>query len=287
MAAHLAGFVAGALLTLPLTSKVRGQYPAPEASLGLRSVLGGLSAVFGIGLVTAVGYAATYSPEKDLTNWEGIIRHERTRPTFLNQFAWHAAIEENTVQQRLQLAEEAAQRAHRQLPHEGAYRDTLATVLYRLGRYDEAIVHQKSVLEAQPSGEDSPLPRMVESSRVYATQLGRFLAARLESGIDDESFPSLEILKGSELELRIPSEHGSGLNLYALAQRGQRTVGLLRVQTRSGLGGAQRFILKSDLDVQAGVHFRVVLAESSSGADLKEEIVSHYWPSDPTVSAYP
>jgi hypothetical protein len=161
IAAHLGGFIAGAIVAvLLIPSQVIGR----EARLGpiVPVVAGSMVAlmVFAI-VIQIVGdrSAATIHP------LELAQRQQRVAPAALNGLAWAEAIARHPDEQRLVLAQEAATRAVAADPGEAAFLDTLATVCYRRRQLERAISLERLALGLE------------SSNTFYSSQLARFLSA--------------------------------------------------------------------------------------------------------------
>jgi hypothetical protein len=143
-----------------------------------------LSAVAGVLLVasvTALGYATTieHGPETQAHVVEQSDDAER-----LNAFAWQMALKSDPTSDELELAEDAARKSIG-LPApastRASVRDTLATVLYRQGRFIEAAREEHGVLGEQPNPH-------------AASQLARFLDAARTAGLSvDTSSAALQL----------------------------------------------------------------------------------------------
>lgn len=110
----------------------------------------------------------------------------------LNQYAWTLAVDPQTPPDRLELALIASDRAaglEDRAPHRPAALDTKATVLHRLGRSEEAIGLELSVLDERPDLE------------MFATQLARFIRAA-----DRAALPAERKLEGVSIRLRAEAE---------------------------------------------------------------------------------
>jgi membrane protease YdiL (CAAX protease family) len=88
----------------------------------------------------------------------------------LNNLAWSIAIDPSSSVPCLRKAEEAIDAALRQVPDGSGFLDTKATILYRLGRLDEAIEIERVPID---SG---------RGSGFHLSQVDRFLRAREPSG---------------------------------------------------------------------------------------------------------
>jgi hypothetical protein len=122
--------------------------------------------------VGAAAWAIADLPGRGL-ELEKVAVESSTNGDRLNEYAWRLAVgAEEPSRARLELALAAARRSVGLEDNELlrlTKRDTEATVLHRLGRHEEAIRLELDVLEARPS------------AITTATQLARFLAARLDA----------------------------------------------------------------------------------------------------------
>jgi hypothetical protein len=161
-------------------------------------------------------------------------------PILLNDAAWMIAIDPEAEPLDLEAALEAAERAVAAYPDEGptgheAVVDTQATLLFRLGRYREAVAVERGVFEGVPES-------------VYAAQLARFLRAAVERDgpilVGEPPALGLDYAAPS-VRMTLEGELPNGLVFYALVMKDGDMIGLVRgsappgtaLPSRHGLGG--------------------------------------------------
>lgn len=183
----LIGLLTGVVIAALVTDR------DPEIPLSTSPRWSALAAALLIALhATAAVFALFELPGRGL-ELERVAVENLSDARRLNEYAWQLAVaEERPADERLELALDAADRAIGLEAHgllRLAYRDTHATVLYRLGRYEAAIAEEREVLEERPE------------SLTSATQLARFLDARLEK--DGPLGTSSAPLEGVEVTLEL------------------------------------------------------------------------------------
>lgn len=230
-AAHLGGFLAGVLVAAPLVDK--------DPELPLRRAPGavawGLLALLGLFSVGSLGWAVQASLHDDgaseLAVLEDFVAHRTVPSEVGNQVAWSLALRPDATPRQLELGETLARRAVSEAEgdeEEAATKDTLATLLYREGRLDEAVRMEAELI---PMGE-ATMP----------TQLARFLKARLEKQgvLRDEGAPAGELqfttryheARGFGLDLAPGQDLAKARTIWLLVERAGTLEGLVRL----GLG---------------------------------------------------
>jgi len=230
---HLGGFLAGVLVVAPLLDGAP-RLPLVGAARGpLATGLIGLLAAWGLISVIWAAQAYLHSDGADQTRaLAHYVEHQEAGPVRLNVIAWFIAIDPDATPERLEQARIAAHRAV-SLVEEPTVRhgveDTLATIYYRLGRFDEAIDR-----EAKLAG-DEPRP-------VYATQLARFARARAKAEgprVDVGDAPTFEVrhhdARGFGIDLASPLSVEPARTLWWTVQREGKLEGLLRLPVDEGL----------------------------------------------------
>ncbi len=175
--AHLGGFLLGILLGGVL-DRNRKTLDEPlgnseqELTLLRGARLGWL--VVGLGLFVAlINYAdlekrtrSNLFVMQEMMNRQ-VLNKAASRDFALNEFAWEIAIDRNVHPSILFLGEQAARLAL-QVKDDPEIRDTLATLLYRIGHISDAVELEETIFEQSDNG-----------ARVefYASQLVRFLLA--------------------------------------------------------------------------------------------------------------
>ena len=152
--AHIAGFFGGIILTFLLTKKLKlapyqgkamwGNYLG--CTLTTLAVLAGLQAYFKLSNLENKERANQVIIQEFLDQ-PGITSRE------LNQFAWEVAITDSTPTSMLALAEQASLRSLKEEPYLYLL-DTLATIWYRQGKFEKAILLEEIALgNAESKGE--------------------------------------------------------------------------------------------------------------------------------------
>lgn len=123
-------------------------------------------------LITAVGAAGLRKPSSQPAPEPALLARAKESaaeapkgPTTLNNLAWKIAIDPDASRDCLLQAEDAVDGALRQIPEVAGYLDTKATVLFRQGRFDEAIDLERAAVQRAPT-------------LVFFSQIDRFLRAR-------------------------------------------------------------------------------------------------------------
>ena len=291
---HVASLAVGAASGLLLSAGVREKR---IASWGWRCAAALVVGLYGAGLARAVAYAANFNEE---TKWhvaDVLVRAPSTDATVLNFLAWSWAIDFAATPQQLELAETAAERAVGKYPELAPFRDTLATVAYRRGRYLQAVEHERRVLDAAEAKD--PM------AAVYATQLARFLQAQVrEAGVHDVAGIDMTMRRevgpqgGEELVFSLGrgahESHAQGdLTAYVLASRGGRLVGLVQGIVLAADGGFSRYrvaaiALGDAWDEQTTLQLALVdTVGSAVGQRDKRPRTWQIWNVDQDVLRYP
>jgi hypothetical protein len=162
-AAHLGGFVSGALTTALIAGRPVGRRPSPDWIRGLASAVVGLT-------VVAVGMAGfeLMRPGDALARYTARLGTlPGISPEELNDHAWFVAIDPDSTPEHLRAALELAERAVAETDRgEPTILDTLAELQFLLGWNQEAI---ETIDEAIDRAPDEPY---------YREQRRRFLGER-------------------------------------------------------------------------------------------------------------
>jgi len=261
-AGHVGGLVAGASCAFVFTRSV-----GDPLSLGASTVARWLAA----GLVLVHAFAATRVLALGDESLRGSLlppgAASADDPAMANAVAWSIAIDATAGEDALREAEQLARRAVEELGTPSA-RDTLAQVLHRQGRHDEAVLESATVYLA---AEDT----------TYATQLARFLGARLSDrgtpmdleGVLGEGDLALEAWSstGPELRGRLDREADAPIVFYALYDGG-----LLRACLPEGTQGAWTVSPEGDPPGH-GTPFELAYLERASGCG---EAAGRFIPAD-------
>jgi rhomboid protease GluP len=267
-AGHFGGLLTGAVVTVAATAGMSDFDPTKEAPGWWQGLTGVSLLVFAVAGGLAISHAIK-DPSGDL-NTLLTAQYDRAQAQgdarSLNETAWLFATQKNVDTSQLELALKSAQQAV-EIDSVPAYRDTLATVHYRLGlrssretrrrHLADAVEIERGVLKAVREGEpQGPSEGMVESvSRemwstsegYYATQFGRFLEAytddfgryTLGEVPDDPIEVSLTRRAGKPaIEVDLKRARSEGVELYALAFRENRRIGVAHLCVAAGQRGA-------------------------------------------------
>lgn len=283
--AHAGGFVFGAavgLLVLPRT-------PNMESSRWSTLVATALTLVTVIGLVRSAQRALSGQWEDDVFAAQAAFAsHPSAGPLELNDFAWLIAIDPKAPRRSLELALTAAERAVELSGRHPGVLDTLAECQHRLGRDADAVRTESEALA-------------LEGTAVFATQLGRFIAARDNAGDPTaSSFPSsrpasapssgpapLVVLADKSLVLNAP---GPCAQAFLRAEYQGRHAWLIHVSIdRTGLA-SDTVPLPADIAARFSPETKVFVSDVSSACATEqttETLRFTYWPRDPEVDPWP
>jgi len=159
--AHAGGFAAGIATTASLVPRdglvgLRGR-----RSWGLRASAAFVSAVTLAALVQGF-WAYRQSDESWLLRaMEPVLRDPQRSPAILNEVAWRYGVADVASRDQLEAARAAMLRTTRERPDVPAYRDTLATLQFRLGEFGAAAAIEGELLRESPG-------------QLHASQLARF-----------------------------------------------------------------------------------------------------------------
>ena len=166
--AHLGGFLAGFVMVFPETRKVELVELADRRQALFQVTAAVLVALF----LVACGMAIrkTLEPERDLAVASILLRDPSPSPGMLNNLAWKVATSPAASEAQLTTALRGMERAIKSEPKDVAFRDTQATVLYRLGRWQEAVRTEYDLLAA-------------DRKPLYISHLARFEQAMIRSDV--------------------------------------------------------------------------------------------------------
>ncbi|MBI3178501.1 MAG: hypothetical protein HYZ27_02495, partial [Deltaproteobacteria bacterium] len=280
VAAHAGGLLAGAgvaLVLLPPRHLLRAAPTTPPLTYSLAL---GLIALNLWGLGQAVLYAARFDAAAERQALEVLIDDARVDANSLNVLAWTLATDPLRDQEDLALAARAAERAVAALPAEPAYRDTLATIRHRQGQHDEAVDLERQAL--------------VDGAQAfYATQLARFLEARVKAGgevargVDDQALVLSMAPSGTTIKVEAPRPPAKGLLALAVVREDERPAALVEIRVGTGFRGPEETALKNLPEWATPERLRVhlLLMEALDGAPAG--LRSRFWPADPAVRELP
>jgi membrane associated rhomboid family serine protease len=230
--AHAGGLATGASLSWLLLRRTGsiGARPRPSPAVPAAGVA--LACAFAAAVAAAAAHALDPGVDHRAEAYRGVVRWPGAGPDRLNQLAWSIAIDHGATAASLDLALEAAARAHRLAAGSAAIVDTLATVYHRLGRHADAV---RTELQALSMGDDP----------FFWFQLARFAEARAKA--DGARGPghatSVEALEAHarEVRVRLREPLPAGATVYAWVQdEDGRRLGLLRLVLAPGASGEVR-----------------------------------------------
>jgi rhomboid protease GluP len=261
-----------------------------------RAVALALVVLFAVGMTQGIVYAARFDDERREVVAQQMLANLDADAASLNNLAWMVVIDPRTTGPTLARAEAAARRAVEQVAptpgaggfEESAYRDTLATVLYRRGSFDEAVAMERQAFALRPDA-------------LLASQLARFLAARLDrdgpmllagarddvtlafSGEDEDGEPEAIRLTTGSL--------APGGTVLAVLRRGDQHLGLLRIEVGRGAAAESHLPIGDGVgESLAGSRVRldVALLDATAPADIEAGTArSKLWDHDPEVDVLP
>lgn len=302
-AAHAGGFVAGVLLTLGLVPRRVPARLAGPVNPAISAAALGLAALFLLGMVQAVRYAANFDDAKRREALSILVSSDSLNAQTCNRIAWTMVTDPEAGDEDLRIVERAARRAVKLDPGEVAFRDTLATVAYRLGRPDEAVELERAVIETP--GDTTRLGRWLRSMRTeqdlfMPSQLARFLMARLADGGPklvggvgaDAVALSLDIEQDAQqVVLDATRAPVGGFVVYAVVTRDDERLGLVRAEVGAQPPAESRFDMTGKATESiAGprVDVRVALIDATPAATAPAGRVRwKFWPNDPGVDRLP
>jgi rhomboid protease GluP len=267
-----------ALLAGAAAAAVLFRHPARPRppSAALRAAAAACAGLLALGALAFVRAAAGGVGELDLALLRDGTRRMADDRLALNALAWELAIDPLASPAALALARDAAERASALDPENPAFRDTLATCLYRLGDAEAAAEIARGLLD------DVESPAEL---RFRASQLARFEAARLAAA-PAPAPATLALAGGDAVVLRGHPVSGGGLRAYALLWQDGRLLGLLRLH--AGVAGAEEIRAAAPLAVahllRAADAIQVArIAPGADGAGARVEA----WEMEPAVARLP
>jgi rhomboid protease GluP len=325
-AAHFGGLAVGAATTYLVLWPMEEFDPTrpPEWALQIATIA--LVLLFAAGLGRAAVYAMGDHPEDREALLEQTIQqtiddrqHQR-----INQLAWMTAIRGDVSRRELDIARRGITRALEWAEgREPQYRDTLATIHYRLGlassgdarkqHLGEAVSIEYDVLETGESigPEDDWLVEIFESERdVFRSQLARFLHVYVDAyglyhvGTPWRGEPSLTLQFGesSTLNARWPTPPERDTEVGALVFDGKELIGMLELCIPGGREGGTISIdrtpprqkpeggsacMPADGGPSETLEPHVRPALTDTDADCQGRLRGQFWPMSPEVEAYP
>ena len=290
-AAHIGGFAAGVIATSFLCRDPQLLTSPNQVSQQFKGIVVGLSIVFVFSFNEAVQSSFEPTDTYELLIARQFVTQSTTRPGALNAVAWQYAIDAEATSAYLELAEDAARIAVRQDPDNGSFIDTLATLYYRRGDIDAAVMTQQRAVG-------------LDDRRVLVSQMGRFLNARLtESGAmsvagADASSVRVSVSRPSDasdsepsIVIDLPRDVENGLEIFALDKSGTRLIGIARIVIGPGIAaGTHRIEQRGRLFARPTPRNEtliVAFADASACDCSPGEIRARYFSMDPEVARFP
>jgi len=287
--AHIGGFVGGVAVAAMVCPDVQSIRNPENSGTALRIVTAGLSVLCVWSLLQAVLGAGEWTGAKEARIARTYVLDPESPPEALNNLAWFYAIDPDAAPAQLDLAEEAARRAVAAEPDIAAFIDTLATVEYRKGRFEDAVRTQKRAIEA---GEE----------RALISQLARFLDARnrgrgsapaARGEMPDVSVTAVPAERGrsARVDVELARSFPNGLEIFALDKTNGALTGTLHILMGPGIEAGSHTL---DLDGGFGgepwlqTSALTVADVDTTGCDCEPgEISGRYYPMDRGVLGLP
>ncbi|HSN87773.1 MAG TPA: rhomboid family intramembrane serine protease [Thermoanaerobaculia bacterium] len=226
--AHLAGFLAGLALVF---SETRGT-DLLELAGRRRALFRATAALLGVLFLVACGAAIRQArdPERNLKAAAILLRAPSLSPSFGNNLAWEIATNPAASQDQLAAALEALDRVFESEPGTSEYRDTRATLLYRLGRWEEAVQVERGLFDQG-------------GTPFHASQLARFEWALVQTrgplllGQPPQVLPRAQLAAGPSILVDRGAPHLlSGAILHFVLTRANTPSALLELQIGTAEG---------------------------------------------------
>jgi hypothetical protein len=155
---------------------------------------------------------------------QALVNDEKANPKILNDLIWDFVKHGKNTPTQLELVYTAAKKMVGLDPH-FAPLDTLATVCFQMGKYDEAIENEMKALDFIDSG--------LTDKDFHFFQLARFLSERKRHrGIfikGDIRSEDIEMRFTETIEWKLKKQWSQGASLIAVIKKDKINVGLLRV----------------------------------------------------------
>lgn len=291
--AHCGGFIAGAWVTALLLRSF------DLSKLGEPTHMFHSLVYYGILLLVCVSIAFNAEQFRDeakrkasnLLVMNHLVEHADASPDELNDFSWDVAIDQKADSEMLVLADKAIRKSLTLLADGEAseqsvlnLEDTRATVAYRLGKFDEAIQVESSILSS---------PDEVGFDKQFAaSQLERFLSTRaaifgifrrgMFSPVAVTAEPIRLLSNEYALELNVDSDLPFPFVAYLVGSAGPHPKAMVKVQLQRGvLGVTLRNDLFQKIPSWQQLNFRLV------GLDAASEVLTLSEDRDYAAEAWP
>jgi rhomboid protease GluP len=237
---HLGGFLAGLLLFFPEIRTSGLKDLANRRRTLFRGIAVLLVALFLAASVIAFRQAS--DPEHDLKVASVLLRDTSLDPAMVNEMAWKVASSPASSRDVLALALRRIERAVASAPGGVEIRDTQATLLYRLGRWEEAVRTELGVVAA------SKTPLLLSQLARFEGSLAR-ARGPLVLGRPPIALPRAQIVSGSSILIDVTDPHPlAGTLFHVVLSNSKKTSGLLELTVGTAeTSGPLRYQLPQDL----------------------------------------
>jgi rhomboid protease GluP len=284
-AAHVGGFFAGVAVTCLVILGIGRIQRGRETPFFLKLVTSLVTLVFCGALVQAVAHAFEPPARDEMAMERAFVEDGSKEAEMLNAIAWKYATSETATAPQLDLARRAAEQAHALMPDEGAIKDTLATVYYRLGDFERAVA-----LEAEVFSETD--------DDVFFSQLARFLDARQRArgsnaGLEPNANEGLALRaepgSGGALILSVRDALPEGARVWVLVKHGTELQGGLLLRLGPSPAGKEHRVdaAAADLEAMSGALPQIVLIERGCPDCSAGTLQAEYRRLDPSIAKLP
>jgi membrane associated rhomboid family serine protease len=227
-AAHLAGFLAGLALLLPET---RGT-DLLELAGRRRALFRGTAALLAVLFLVACGTAFRQAghPERYFEAAAPLLRDPSVSPAIKNNMVWTLATNPDTPRDQLATALQTIEQLAESGSRVHEHKDTQATVLYRLGRLEEAVQVERGLFDQG-------------GTPFHASQLARFEWALVQArgplllGPPPQVLPRVQLAAGPSILVDRGAPHLlSGAILHFVLTRANTPSALLELQIGTAEG---------------------------------------------------
>jgi len=281
MAAHAGGLAAGVLSTYGLYRSVpRLDTDAPLGS-GAKAMFALVCVLSLSGLIGAWGYFLDPDPDDHVRFTQRYLQNAWAPPALLNNLAWSVAEDPGASADELRTAYQSAAKALRRAPGESAFLDTLATLEYRLGLYEQAVATQRRALAQDNNAfAASQLARFL-----HAAQAKREILSRGPVAITDVQ-ASLETKDKNAIRLGLSRQFEGGLIVFAHVLDDAGRVGL--IQFTVGPQHKPEYLFENDgQDLPRRAHLVIALLDAEGCRCPQGAAKWQYWPRDARVDRLP
>ena len=285
-AAHIGGFIAGAVLALQFYKTCDTfSLSRPPLSLFTKVGVSITCIVFIIGISMAVEDQQNGNRQEWKTKFvKALVADQKTEAAVLNYFAWKFVTDSRATQDDLAIALSASQQAVIKRPKQPELIDTLATAYYRLATYDKAVALERKAMQLKPINP-------------YATQLACFLLANyrtsgviIQGDVPEKSVEMITAPESGGRQLKVTHDFEHGIRLYILVMNGDQLHGLLQVTTGRIEKNADISIhdfLDKHTDIRRqNYKLTIAVIDSTQRVDSGQQPKWAYWLADKTIFSY-